>query len=44
MSCEEHMALYEKMCKEWHEDNDRPQGVRKALKHIEIQKKRRGIA
>nr|WP_306286816.1 hypothetical protein [Enterococcus innesii] len=44
MSYEQHMAEYEKLCKEWHEENDRPPEARKALKYIDSQKKRQGIA
>lgn len=43
MTLEEHLALMDQMAKEWHEKNDKPKAVRKAMRYIKAQKERRGI-
>ena len=43
MTLEEHLALMEQMAKEWHEKNDKPKSVRKAMCYIKEQKERREI-
>lgn len=44
MTLEEHLELMEQMAKEWHEENDKPKSVRKAMRCIKNQKERRNIA
>ena len=43
MTLEEHLALMDQMAKEWHEKNDKPESVRKAMRYIKAQKKRLGL-
>lgn len=43
MSYEDHIKLYEELCAEWHRKNYKSPEVRKALKYIDSQKKRRGV-
>lgn len=43
MTYKEHLELAEKMSDQWNKDNYKEQSVRKALKYIDLQKKRRGI-
>lgn len=44
MTYEEHLALFEKMSKEWYTENGKPEPVRKSMKNIDFQKKIRGIS
>jgi hypothetical protein len=43
MTYEEHMKLASKMSNQWNKENYKEPSVRKALKYIAAQKKRRGI-
>ena len=43
MTLEEHLELMEQMAKEWHKENDKPESVRRAMRYIKSQKKRRGV-
>ena len=43
MTLEEHLELMEQMAKERHKENDEPKSVRKAMRYINKQKKRRGV-
>ena len=44
MTLEEHLTLMEQMAKEWHEKNDKPKAVRKAMRYIKARKKRLDLA
>lgn len=44
MTLEAHLGLMDQMAKEWHENNDKPKSIHKAMRYIKFQKERRRIA